>query len=72
MFLDVIDGGAGVVGLEEGFACGGVEGEDGEGGDEGGGATTGEADALSPRGTGGANFVGVAIAGAGDEIDLFA
>ena len=58
--------------MEEGFAGGGVEGEDGEGGDEGGGASTGEADALSPRGSGGTDFVGVAIAGAGDEIDFFA
>lgn len=50
----------------------GVEGEDSEGGDEGGGAATRETDALAPGDSGGAVFVWVAVAGAGDEVDFFA
>lgn len=61
-----------MIGLQQGLAGGGVEGEEGQGGDEGRGAASGQADALAPGRASRAVCVGVAVAGAGDEINALA
>src|SRR5690349_18912693 len=60
LFLHLLDGGAGMIGLEQGFSILFIEGEEGQGGNERGWAAPGEANSPAPGLARRAVFVGVA------------
>ncbi len=72
LILDLFYRCAGVIGREQRFARLFVEGEDGQRGNQRGGSAPGQADSPAPGYSGGAVFIGIAVAGAGDVIDLLA